>query len=105
VAAATTSKERSSGDLKDDFAQRPVGDSLAVRRAPADQDVRAFGRDRRQLGDEARLAYAGFAEDRDQLRCPVGGDPRDRLPEATGLLVAPDQRPIEPASDRGRVGL
>ena len=85
--------------LLDDLAQRPQRDPFAVLAAAAG----AHGA--LQLRDEARLADARLAEDREQLRRAPLGDARERLAQRAQLLVAPDQRLVEAARDGRRVGV
>ena len=77
------------------LAQRPVGDALAVRQAPAAQDGRVGCDRRQQLGDEPRLAHSRFARDDDESRVTLG----DYLVEAP----AQHRKLLLPADD-GDVG-
>ena len=53
---------------EDELSDRPVGDPLAVRQAARAQDRGPLGDPGEGLGDEAALADAGRADDRDQAR-------------------------------------
>jgi hypothetical protein len=88
------------GRLHDDLAQRPVGDAVTVGGAGAGEDRPALAGDRGQLGDEPRLADAGLSDDRHHLRGVLGDDTRERLAQTADLLVATDQRAVEPPPDR-----
>ena len=91
--------------LLDDPPQRPVRHALAVGRAARAEHAAARARDRGQLGGEARLADAGVADDRDQLRRARVDHARERRGQALELGLAADQRAVEPAADRRRVGV
>src|SRR5581483_8991624 len=79
----------------DDLAERPEADTLAVgQRAalpPGDQ-VRVGLRDLEQLRDEAALADAGHADERDQLGRLLRARPVERVGEEAALPFAPDER-------------
>ena len=88
--------------LRDRLAQRPQRDALAVlAAAPRQHGVR----DRLQLGDEAGLADARLADDRQQLRLAPRHDARERLAQHGDLALAADERLVEAAGDRRRVGV
>src|SRR5205823_1173037 len=70
--------------------ERPERDPLAVREAAALDKTR--GKPLDELGEQARLANAGGAEEGDELRCALAlGACRNRA-EDCELLVSPDQR-------------
>ena len=65
IAVAAASSAGSAVELLQHLDDGPVRDSLAVRQAATADD--ASPRRRERLGDEARLADAGVADDRDEL--------------------------------------
>src|SRR6266542_2403432 len=72
----------------------PVRDSLAVREATAgpEQRLRRFGaQPLPELADEPRLADAGIADDRDQLRLATSGHPAVCVLQLCQLAVATDE--------------
>ncbi len=83
--------------------ERPVGDALAVGQAAADQHV-SRGEPLDELAEEARLADAGRAEQRDELRRALALDAGGDGAQHGELLVPPDERRDEPrdAAWRGR---
>ena len=91
--------------LVDHLAQRPVGDAFAVGRAAARQHPALGADERRQLGGQARLADARLPADRQQRGSALTHDARERRAQPRELLVAADQRAIEAAHDRRRVGV
>ena len=80
----------------DHLPERPEADAVAVREraalAPASQARRAERRLRCSSRDEARLADAGDAQDRDELRRTFGGGPREPLVQGGELPLAADER-------------
>src|SRR6266540_2395232 len=81
--------------LLDDLCERLIGPCGSVRRtaAGAAQRVgRLCAAPLPQLAQQARLAYAGLAHDRDGLRLTCPPSTLVRLPEETELVVAADER-------------
>src|SRR5262249_25686685 len=92
-----------SSSLLDHFGERIERDALAVREAPPAQARRLDGRTAQELGDETRLPDAGRAEQREQVRGPLGDRPIERGGEHLELLVASDHRRVEMPLVPGRV--
>ena len=84
----------------EDLDERPVGDPLAVREAAAAQDVCAVSDAFEEVRDEARLADAGRAEEREQAACAVGDGVLVVAPEALALALAADERRLRVARER-----
>ena len=85
------------GARLDHRGERPVRDAFAVRQRSAGEDCRALDA-LNELGDEARLAEAGLAEDRDELCAPVAHGARKRVLEELELLLAADERRLDHAA-------
>ncbi len=83
-------------DREQDLDERPVRDPLAVREAAPAQDVGRVADALEEVGDEARLADAGRAEEREEPARAVG----DRV-----LVVAPEPLALALASDERRLGV
>ena len=92
-------------DLEHRLAQGPERDALAVGGAAAGEDGGALAGDRVQLGDEARLSDPRLAEDGQQLGRALADDAGVGGAQQLDLRLAADQRQVEPAADRGSVGL
>jgi hypothetical protein len=95
-------RRREISRLQDDLAERRVRRAL-VRRTAADQDTARIAGDDAQLRREAGLADAGRSENRHQVGRPGRDDLLERRAQARDLLLAPDQRSVEPAPDRWRI--
>ena len=79
----------------DDLAERPEAHALAVREGaalPPGDDLLVGVGDLEQLGDEAALADAGHADERDELRRLLRARPRQRVGEEVALALPPDER-------------
>ena len=81
--------------LFDGFDDGPVRDALAVRETPSADDRRIDPA--HELRDEARLADAGHAEQREELARAVRGGDVERLAQEALLALAPDERRVEAA--------
>ena len=82
-------------DRDEDLDERPVGDALAVGEAAAAEDVGRVADALEEVGDEARLADPGRAEQREEPARAVG----DGV-----LVVAPEPLPLALATDERRLG-
>ena len=80
--------------------ERPVRDALAVRETAATEDVGRVAHAFEEVGDEARLADARWAEQREELAGPIGDGILERAPEPLPLPLAADERHCEVALDR-----
>ena len=90
-------------DLLDDRAQRPVGHAAAVRRTAPGEDRGAVAQHDRQLGGQARLADPRLSDEGHHVRRRRGLAARVRVAQAPQLVVAPDERAVEPTADRRSV--
>ncbi len=72
--------------------ERPVGDSLAVMKAAAAEDVRRVADPLQEVGDEPRFADAGRAEKREEPAGSIGDRVVVVAPEALTLALAPHER-------------
>ena len=87
--------------LTHDLPHRPVGDALAVREAAADEHPGITVHRATQLLDEACLADAGIAEDREELGAAFTPGALEGPEKLGELIVAADKRCIEAALERG----
>ena len=87
-------------DRDQDLDERPVGDPLAVGEAAAAQDVGRVADALEEVGDEARLADAGRAEEREEPARAVGDGVLVVAPEPLTLALAADERRLEVARER-----
>ena len=94
---------RLDADRDQDLDERPVGDPLAVREAAAAQDVGLVAYALEEVGDEARLADPGRAEEREELARAVGDRVLVVAPEPLALALAADERCLGVARERSRV--
>ena len=87
-----------------DLPQRPIGDTVAEAQASPAPDHRArpaVGDGGENLGHQAALADAGIANEREQMRTPVGGDIAEDAEHRFQLGVAANHRQRRTAIDRG----
>src|SRR5207248_1818451 len=84
-----------------DPAQGPKRDSVPVGEALASQDGRFVADLCDQLVEKTRLADSGYPEDREEMTGPVGRRPLEGSAEGGELVLAVDQRRVEPP-DEGR---
>ena len=82
---------RDASRLAHDLAERPEGDALAVRQAPAPDQPGLLAGARRELTDEPRLADARVAHDRDELRLAALDGGLQRCRQAAHLHLAPHE--------------
>ena len=87
-------------DRDQDLDERPVGDPLAVREAAPAQDVGRVADALEEVGDEARLADAGRAEEGEEPARPVGDGILVVAPEPLALAHAADERRLGVARER-----
>ena len=79
-----------------DLDQRPVGDALAVRKAPPTKDVGRVAHALEEVSDETRLPDAGRPEKREEPARAVRHGVLVVAPETLALPVSPDKRRLEP---------
>ena len=93
------------GQLAHDLADRPVGDSLAVREARAADDPGPCSDPRDELRHETRLAHARLADD---VTRPAAPEPRRPPPSSRSSSSSCSARPVNGVptrrSDRPEVG-
>ncbi len=89
-------------DRDEDLDERPVRDPLAVREAAAAQDVGRVADALEEVGDEARLADAGRAEQREEPARAVGDGVLVVAPEPLALALASDERRLGVTRERRR---
>ena len=89
-------------DRDEDLDERPVRDALAVREAAAAEDVGRVADALEEVGDEARLADAGGAEEREEPARAIGDGVLVVAPEALPLALASDERRLRVAGERTR---
>src|SRR5207248_566093 len=109
VSVAPTGERLAERDLAARLAhhldERPERDAVAVGQARAAERRRAFAEPVEELLHETRLADPGRAEDRDEPRGLLGGDPLELRAERLELLVAADERRAFPGrGSRSRCG-
>ena len=75
-----------------------VGDALPVREAPAADDAGPVADGPEEFGNEAALAHAGRAEDREELARPTRDGAFEGLLERIELAFPSDHRCIEAAT-------
>ena len=92
------------GDLPDDFGDGPIGDALAIRKAPSAENAGPIPDDVEKLGNEPALADPRRAKDREELARPAGDSPLKGLLECVELALSADHLGIEtwPVPDRPR---
>ena len=91
-------------DRDEDLDERPVRDALAVAKAAAAKDVAASPHALEEVGDEARLADPRRAEQREEPARAVGDGVLEVAPEPLALALTADERRLEVAGERRRVG-
>src|ERR687891_722095 len=82
--------------MLDGLEHRPVGDSLAVRKAPAFGDGSSTCDVVQKLVDESRLADACRPQDREELARPVAERLLEGIVEPTPFTLAPENGRDEP---------
>jgi len=87
-----------------DLAERPVGCAFAPVETPADRGRRLSVDTGEQLAGESRLADPGRPEHGDESTRAARCHLFQRLAQPGQLALAPDERAVEPAGDRFRVG-
>ena len=75
----------------------------AVRRTAPGEDRGAVAQDDRELGGQARLADPRLSDEGHHVRRRRRFAARERVAQAPQLVVATDQRAVEPAADRRSV--
>ncbi len=80
--------------------ERPVGDPVAVGEAATAQDVRGVADALEEVGDEARLADAGRAEEGEEPAGAVGDRVFVVAPEPLALALATDERRLQVPRER-----
>ena len=98
---STRRRLRVDPDRREHLDERPVRDPLAVREAAAAEHVRRVTDPLEEVGDEPRLADPGGPEEREEPARRVGDGVLVVAPETLPLALAPDERRLEPAGERG----
>src|SRR6266545_2598428 len=97
-------RRRFGRDLPDDLGQREVRGTLAVRDTATDEHAPFVADSGQELPHESRLADARLADDSDDAAMPVVARTLVGTQQALELLLATNQRRVEPARVRRRAG-